>query len=111
MNRFLNVGGAPSKIVWHPGSRQVEITAVAAIRGSFAVRIVPKNEPKLVPVTRRFPADRATSPPLQDRYRSSFALRRKPRVAGSRIARVRQSPRQLRPVASSGHPPAPHSFL
>ena len=25
--------------------------AVAAMRGSFAVRIVPKNEPKLVPVT------------------------------------------------------------
>ena len=51
MKRFLKVGEASSKIVWHPGSRHVEITAVAAMRGSFAVRIVPKKEPKLVPVT------------------------------------------------------------
>ena len=51
MKRFLNVGDASSKIVWHPGSRQVEITAVAEIRGSLAVRIVPKNEPKLAPET------------------------------------------------------------
>src|SRR5260370_7419785 len=51
MNRVLNVGDASSKIVWDPGSRQVEITAVAEIRGSFAVRIVPKNEPKLAPET------------------------------------------------------------
>src|ERR1700751_2137707 len=50
MKRFLKVGEASSKIVWKPGSRHVEITAVAAMRGSFAVRMVPKNEPKLVPV-------------------------------------------------------------
>ena len=51
MKRFLKVGEASSKIVWQPGSRQVEITAVAAMRGSFAAMMVPKNEPKLVPVT------------------------------------------------------------
>ena len=27
------------------------MTAVAAMRGSFAARMVPKNEPKLVPTT------------------------------------------------------------
>src|SRR3984893_11164119 len=51
MKSFLTVGDASSKIVLHPGSRQVEITAVAEIRGSLAVRIVPKNEPKLAPET------------------------------------------------------------
>ena len=30
------------------------MTAVAATRGSFAARTVPKNEPKLVPVTPTF---------------------------------------------------------
>jgi hypothetical protein len=51
MKRFLKVGEASSKIVWQPGARQVEMTAVAAIRGSFADRMVPKKEPKLAPET------------------------------------------------------------
>ena len=51
MKRFLKVGDASSKMVWQPGSRQVEMTAVAATRGSFAATIVPKKEPKLVPLT------------------------------------------------------------
>jgi hypothetical protein len=41
MKRFLKVGDAFSKMAWQPGLRQVEMTAVAAIRGSFAATIVP----------------------------------------------------------------------
>ena len=51
MKRFLNVGEASWKIVWQPGSWHTDITAQARTRGSCAVRTVPKNEPKLVPVT------------------------------------------------------------
>lgn len=37
-------------MVWQPGSRHVITTAHARTRGSFAVMIVPKSEPKLRPV-------------------------------------------------------------
>jgi hypothetical protein len=45
----LKVGDASWKIVWKPGSWQTDIAANAFTRGSLAVRIVPKNVPKLVP--------------------------------------------------------------
>ena len=44
MNRFfLNVGEASSKIVLQPGSRQVDMTAVTVIRGSYAAKIVQRT--------------------------------------------------------------------
>src|SRR5450759_3092895 len=51
MKRFLKVGDASWKLVWPPGSWQTDITEQAQMRGSLAVRIVPKKEPKLSPLT------------------------------------------------------------
>ena len=49
MNRFLKVGDASWKMVWQPGSWHTDIAAKALMRGSWAVRMVPKKVPKLVP--------------------------------------------------------------
>src|SRR5882762_5900199 len=49
IKRFLKVGDASWKIVWQPGSWHTDIAAKARMRGSWAVRMVPKNVPKLVP--------------------------------------------------------------
>ena len=51
MKRILNVGEASSKIVWKPGSWHTADTETARMRGSCAAAMVPKNEPKLLPLT------------------------------------------------------------
>jgi hypothetical protein len=76
------------------------MTAIALMRGPFAARTVPKNEPKLVAVTppaHRSPSDFATSLRPQDRHQfisaSTHRLQAAAFVLASSVDRQGGNPR------------------